>query len=108
MSYDCAPNIGLRVYQFNQTVKIRAIAIQCSDIPRAPKLIRLLINRPSLNFEDVEDENSSIQQIELTEDQVREGKRIELRFVRFQSVTSLHVSRPSALQACEADDHPTT
>ncbi|TBU50189.1 PITH domain-containing protein [Dichomitus squalens] len=76
---------------FNQTVKIRSIAIQSSNIPQAPKKIRLLTNRPSLNFEDVEDEHSVLQEIDLSEDDVREGKRIDLRFVRFQSVTSLHI-----------------
>ena len=66
--------------------------IRSSNIAQAPKKIRLLINRPSINFEDVEDEHSAVQEIDLTEDDVREGKRIELRFVRFQSVASLHVS----------------
>jgi hypothetical protein len=31
------------------------------------------------------------QEIEVTEEQLRDGKRIPLRFVRFQSVNSLHV-----------------
>ncbi|KAI1790710.1 PITH domain-containing protein [Ganoderma leucocontextum] len=76
---------------FNQTVKIRAIAIQSSNIAQAPRKIRLVTNRPSINFEDVEDDHSVIQEIDLSEDDVREGKRIDLRFVRFQSVSSLHI-----------------
>lgn len=54
--------------------------------------MKLLINRPSLGFEDVEDvvEPEAAQILELTSEQA-EGKPIQLRFVRFQSVNSLHV-----------------
>ena len=78
--------------QFNQTVKIRSISIQSKNVEQAPKTIRLYINRPSLTFSDVEDGSGSLQEIELTEEDVTQGKKIPLRFVRFQSVTSLHVS----------------
>ena len=52
------------------------------------------MNRPTLGFEDAADakEPEAAQIIELTDEQVAEGKRIPLRFVRFQSVNSLHVS----------------
>ena len=57
-------------------------------------MIKLLINRSALGFEDVEDaeepEAALVQ--ELPEDTVKEGRQIDLKFVRFQSVTSLHVS----------------
>jgi hypothetical protein len=57
-------------------------------------LIKLLINRSALGFEDVDDaeepEAALVQ--ELPEDTVKEGQQIDLKFVRFQSVTSLHVS----------------
>lgn len=55
--------------------------------------MKLLINRPSLGFEDVEDvvEPEAAQILELTSEQAKEGKPIQLRFVRFQSVNSLHV-----------------
>lgn len=81
--------------QFNQTVKIRSIALQTANVVQAPKTIRLFINRPSLTFSDVEDADDFVQEIELGEDDVRDGKKISLRFVRFQSVTSLHVSYSS-------------
>ncbi|KAI0807046.1 PITH domain-containing protein, partial [Fomes fomentarius] len=76
---------------FNQTVKIRSIALQTANAAQAPKTIRLFINKPSLTFSDVEDTDDFVQEIELGEDDVREGKKIALRFVRFQSVTSLHI-----------------
>lgn len=82
-----------RCIQFNQSVRIRSIVIKSSVPAQQPRLIKIFINRPSLGFSDVEDakEPDAAQIIELTEDQLTEGKRIPLRFVRFQSVGSLHV-----------------
>jgi len=68
--------------------------LQSRNAEQAPKEIKLFINRPSLGFEDVEDasEPDAAQVLELSrEDVVEEGKRIFLRFVRFQSVNSLHI-----------------
>ncbi|KAH9946405.1 DUF1000-domain-containing protein [Epithele typhae] len=75
---------------FNQTVKIRAIALQTAEVARGPRTVRLLINRPSLSFEDGEEASAVVQELELSEADVREGRKVPLRFVRFQSVTSLH------------------
>ena len=83
--------------QFNQTVRPRSLILRTDSehIAQGPKLIKLFINRPSLGFEEVEDaqEPQAAQVIELTEEQVKEGKPIPLRFVRFQSVNILHVRR---------------
>ncbi|TFL06905.1 PITH domain-containing protein [Pterulicium gracile] len=74
---------------FNQSVRIRKLAIRSSEDPsKAPKSIKLLINRPSIGFEDTTD---AVQELELTEDQVKEGKSVALRYVRFQSVNTLHI-----------------
>jgi len=53
-----------------------------------------MVNRSSIGFEDVEDavEPAVAQILDLTEEQVEEGQKIALRFVRFQNVNSLHVS----------------
>lgn len=52
-----------------------------------------MINRNAIDFEDVEDaeEPEVAQVLEVPEDTVKEGRPIDLRFVRFQSVNSLHV-----------------
>jgi len=57
-------------------------------------LIKLLVNRLAIGFEDVEDaeEPEAAQVLDLPEDTVKEGRSVDLRFVRFQSVNSLHVS----------------
>ncbi|TFY68070.1 hypothetical protein EVJ58_g1246 [Rhodofomes roseus] len=75
---------------FNQTVRIRSIAIQASSLAQAPRKIKLLINRPTIGFDDFSD-GEFTQEFELTEDQVQEGKRVPLRYVRFQAVNALHI-----------------
>lgn len=57
-------------------------------------MIKLLVNRNAIGFEDVEDaeEPEAAQVLDLPEDVIKEGRPIDLRFVRFQSVNSLHVS----------------
>jgi len=78
---------------FNQAVRVRSIVLQSNNAEQAPKNIKLLINRPSLGFEDVEDatEPEAAQVLEISSDDVKEGNRIVLRFVRFQAVNSLHI-----------------
>lgn len=63
------------------------------------------MNKPSIGFEDVEDAEAGTevaQTIELSEDQVRDGQKIPLRFVRFQNVNSLHVSCQWSAGSCWA------
>ncbi|CAE6336344.1 unnamed protein product [Rhizoctonia solani] len=79
---------------FNQAVRIRSILIHTTDAPHAPKAIKLAINRPALGFEDVESatEPDMAQVIgELSPDDIANSRRIPLRYVRFQSVGSLHI-----------------
>lgn len=71
-------------------MRIRSIAIQASNLAQAPRKIKLLINRPTIGFDDFS-EGEAVQEFELTEEQLKEGKRIPLRFVRFQAVNALHV-----------------
>ncbi|GJJ12034.1 hypothetical protein Clacol_006274 [Clathrus columnatus] len=58
-----------------------------------PEKIKLLTNKPSLGFEDVEnaEEPAVSQVLHLSEDSVKEAKHVQLRFVRFQAVNSLHI-----------------
>ena len=80
--------------QFNQKVRIKSLLITSKETSQAPKKIKLFINRSAIGFEDVEDaeEPDASQVLELSEEDVKEGAApIKLRFVRFQSVNSLHV-----------------
>jgi len=78
---------------FNQRVRIRSIVMHAADSQQGPKTIKLLVNRTAIGFEDVQDaeEPEVAQVLEVPDDTVREGQPIELRFVRFQSVNSLHI-----------------
>ncbi|GAB1517719.1 hypothetical protein RhiTH_000769 [Rhizoctonia solani] len=79
---------------FNQAVRIRSIVIHTVDASHAPKAIKLAINRASIGFEDVESaiEPDMAQVIEeLSPDDIANSRRIALRYVRFQSVRSLHI-----------------
>jgi PITH domain len=80
--------------QFNQAVRVRSIILHTNESQKGPKLIKLLVNRNAIDFEDVEDaaEPEAAQVLEVPEDAIKEGRPIDLRFVRFQSVNSLHVS----------------
>lgn len=91
--------------QFNQSVRIRSIVIHTADAPHAPKTIKLAINRPALGFEDVESAaEPEMAQVfeELSPDDIANSRRIALRYVRFQSVTSLHVCFMSSYEFTRA------
>jgi hypothetical protein len=73
---------------------VRGISIKTEKGKAAPKLIKIVTNKPNIGFGDVEDaEEHQVSQIfELDEETVTTGKRIPLRFVKFQSVQSIHVT----------------
>lgn len=78
---------------FNQRVRIRSIVLHTSDPQEGPKLIKLLVNRSAIGFDDVQDaEESQVAQVlEVSDKTIREGQPIVLRYVRFQLVDSLHI-----------------
>jgi hypothetical protein len=77
--------------QFNQPVKLKSISIFSGVSPeQAPKTIQLFVNQPALDFSDAGNLTPT-QEIVLTEKDVK-GERVDLRFVKFQSVNSLYVS----------------
>lgn len=86
--------------QFNQAVKVKSIVLHTADPQEGPKLIKLFVNRTAIDFEDVQDaeEPEVAQVLDVPKDSVKEGRPIDLRFVRFQSVNSLHVSATSELR----------
>ncbi|KAJ9115000.1 hypothetical protein QFC22_005328 [Naganishia vaughanmartiniae] len=75
---------------FNQPVKIKSISIFSAISPsQAPKTIQLFINHPNLDFSDASNLTPT-QEIVLTEKDVK-GERVDVRFVKFQSVNSLSI-----------------
>jgi len=87
---DVDEQLLLNIY-FNQTVRVRAISIQSSNSASGPKDIKLFINKPSIGFEDVENDNDASQILSLSQDDLKDKKKYPLKFVRFQSVNSLHI-----------------
>ncbi|KAI0747783.1 PITH domain-containing protein [Daedaleopsis nitida] len=75
---------------FNQTVKVSAIVLHTRDAALGPRELRLSKNKQALSFSDVQDDKGE-QELVLGREDVEEGRRIPLRFVRFQSVNSLHI-----------------
>nr|GAT58020.1 predicted protein [Mycena chlorophos] len=89
-SDDGDPELLLNIH-FNQTVRVRSIVFKAAG-DGAPKKIRLLANGGgAVGFEDIGDDDSATQTIELSAEDVANGKPTPLRFVRFQSVNSIHI-----------------
>lgn len=55
---------------------------------QAPKRVKLFVNRPSLGFDEAENEQG-VQEFEVKGG--KEGEKVDLRLVKFQGVQSLHV-----------------
>ncbi|KAG0241108.1 PITH domain-containing protein [Mortierella sp. GBAus27b] len=73
---------------FNQAVKLHSIKIVPKNIANAPKTIKLYVNKLTLGFDETEDVEAT-QVITLTEEHYKGNGVINLRFVKFQSVTSV-------------------
>jgi len=79
---------------FNQAVRIRTLVLRSAAEPeRGPKTLKLLVNKPSISFADVDGINDAAfaQVVTLREEDVRDGRPVALKFVRFTNVNSLHV-----------------
>lgn len=75
---------------FSQPVKIKAISIFSAISPeQGPKTVKLFINQPQFDFSDAESHEPT-QELTLTNKDIK-GDRIQLRFVKFQNVNSLHI-----------------
>jgi len=91
---DCDEQLIINV-GFMQPVKIHSLCFssnvteEIAPDSSAPKTIKIFVNRNStLDFDDAES-TEAVQEIELTAADVASGKPVELRFVKFQNVTSL-------------------
>jgi len=83
---DCDEQLIISI-TFNQSVKIHSLRIK-APADKGPKRIRIFINQPrTLDF-DMADSYASIQDLELTQEDV-EGNPVNLRFVKFQNVQNI-------------------
>eukprot|EP00238_Polyblepharides_amylifera_P002061 CAMPEP_0196586012 /NCGR_PEP_ID=MMETSP1081-20130531/52852_1 /TAXON_ID=36882 /ORGANISM="Pyramimonas amylifera, Strain CCMP720" /LENGTH=169 /DNA_ID=CAMNT_0041907745 /DNA_START=50 /DNA_END=559 /DNA_ORIENTATION=- len=75
---------------FLQVVKLHSMVIQGLDPEKAPKVVKMFSNRPSLGFSDAADEVAQ-QEFEFTEEEISSGKPIQLKFVKFQHVRNISI-----------------
>lgn len=71
---------------FQSKVKVHSISISAPADGRAPKGLKLFVNKTTMDFSDAEG-SAAEQEFELSEEQL--GQRIELKFVKFQNVDRL-------------------
>lgn len=75
---------------FNEPVKLKAISIFGGVSPsQAPKEVKLFINHNAMDFGDG-DTLAPAQELDLKPEDIK-GNKLDLRFVRFQNVRSLHI-----------------
>jgi hypothetical protein len=74
------------------TLKLRALRFttDASNLARAPKAIKVFINRPNLGFDDA-DAEAATQELTLTEDQATGKAVVPLRYVAFQRCQSVQL-----------------
>ena len=75
-------------------MRVRALVLKSTGDPtQRPRRIKLFVNKPTIGFDDAADaqEPEAAQIIELSDEQVAEGRPVQLRFVRFQNVNHLSV-----------------
>lgn len=70
---------------------MRSLVFHTSDPSVGPKDVKVIVNNRNLSFDDFESESTVTQSFVVTEDDLRDSKKINVRFVRFQSVTTLSV-----------------
>ncbi|CEG49646.1 Thioredoxin-like protein [Plasmopara halstedii] len=76
--------------EFQDAVKLFSINIVAPQTDEAPRVIKLFVNRPNLGFSDATDVEAT-QTIELKKEDLVPENDIELRFVKFQRVTSISI-----------------
>jgi len=73
---------------FNQQMKLHSLRI-LADGPKAPKTVRLFLNLPNAPDFDSAESMVAVQEFTLTEEDMKEGSVINLKYVKFQSVQSV-------------------
>jgi hypothetical protein len=86
---DCDEQLLLTI-PFSQNVKIHSLRLKGPTDGSAPKDVKLFVNRANLGFDEVEAE-AGVQDLALSASDVKDGALINLKFVRFQNVSSLTV-----------------
>ena len=89
LASDCDEQLLINL-KFKQPVRLHSIALKALEVDKAPKKIKIFANPVNMSF-DAAESDPCTQELEFTEDAVTEGTTVNLRFVKFQNVTSLSI-----------------
>lgn len=84
---DCDEQLIIRI-EFNQAIKLHSLRLQ-GPAEKGPKTVKVFQNLPQTLDFDSADRNEATQTLDLTEDDIKNGTVIPLRFVKFQNVASI-------------------
>ncbi|EKX53195.1 hypothetical protein GUITHDRAFT_84349 [Guillardia theta CCMP2712] len=87
LASDCDEQLLINL-RFKQAVRLHSIAVKAIDADKAPKHLKLFSNPVNMSFDSAESDQCT-QEVEFTPEQVADGTVINLRYVKFQNVTSL-------------------
>ncbi|KAI8987441.1 PITH domain-containing protein [Mycotypha africana] len=73
---------------FNQSVKLHSIKFKAPNKTNAPKTIKIYANRTNIGFDDA-DSIKETQILELTPEDFDDDNVVNLKFVRYQNITSI-------------------
>ncbi|KAG2454424.1 hypothetical protein HYH02_001444 [Chlamydomonas schloesseri] len=76
--------------RFQQRVRLSALVIKAVDEAKAPKTVKLYVNRPHMGFSDTGSVPCA-QELVLTPAQVAKGDPLPLKLVKFNNVDTLSV-----------------
>jgi thioredoxin len=87
LASDCDEQLIISI-SFNQVIKLHSLKIN-GPKENGPKTVKLFINQPKTLDFDSADSMESVQTLDLTPDDLQDGAIVQLRFVRFQSVSNI-------------------
>lgn len=76
---------------FRQPVKLKAICFYgSSEDQTAPQVVKVFLGKTDLGFEDAQEQEAT-QTLQLSAAEVDQGEAVQLRFVKFQNVTTIQL-----------------
>jgi len=103
---DCDPQLLIHI-PFTQAVRIHSLGFHQLDLKRAPRTIKLFVNKSTMDFSSAET-TPSTQDIQLTEQQVSGKQLIPLKYVKFQNVNSITIFVVDNFSSDSDDESDTT
>lgn len=84
---DCDEQLIITI-AFNQQMKLHSFRLHAEGA-KAPKCVRLFVNLPNAPDFDSAESMAAVQEFELTDEDMKAGSIVNLKYVRFQNVKSV-------------------